>query len=62
MEILSINVNKRWNTKYANFLKKVRPRNYNDYTLNFCKYLKGGKKKTRKRKRSKKRRTRRRRR
>ena len=23
---------KRWNTKYANFLKKVRPRNFNDYT------------------------------
>ena len=23
---------KRWNTKYANFLKKVRPRNFNAYT------------------------------
>ena len=23
---------KRWNTKFANFLKKVRPRNFNDYT------------------------------
>ena len=23
---------KRWNTKYANFLKKVRPRNFNNYT------------------------------
>ena len=23
---------KRWNTKFSNFLKKVRPRNFNDYT------------------------------